>query len=255
MTLTRRQWLAGAASLAGAVGVGGVAHGFGAVKRDRPRRVIIAGAGLSGLAAAIELSDHGHDVTVLEARDRPGGRVFTAYRPFTGGQFAELGAARIPNVHPLTLGYVDRFGLPLEPFQPEKGGEDVLRFRGNVYRYPRGKSFDTAKLPLELTADERKLGVRNVLQSAMQPVLISIRDISSPKFPSPNLRQHFAIANRDFDLHRSAIGILNQCNRQVVGKRFAVVFLLPTIIAQTLTEISVAIKQTNGDERQTQIAG
>ena len=84
---------------------------------------------------------------MLEARDRPGGRIFTAYRPFTGGQFAELGAARIPNVHPLTLGYVDRFGLPLEPFQPESGGEDVLRFRGKLYRYPRGKSFDTAKLP------------------------------------------------------------------------------------------------------------
>ena len=136
MTLTRRQWLAGAASLAGAVGVGGVARGIAALQRDRPRRVIIAGAGLSGLAAATVLVDHGHDVTVLEARDRPGGRIFTAYRPFTGGQFAELGAARIPNVHPLTLGYVDRFGLPLEPFQPESGGEDVLRFRGKTLPSP-----------------------------------------------------------------------------------------------------------------------
>ncbi len=39
------------------------------------RRVIIIGAGFSGLAAAYELSCVGYDVTVLEARDRVGGRV------------------------------------------------------------------------------------------------------------------------------------------------------------------------------------
>lgn len=190
MRITRRQWLFGAGSLAGALGVGGVARGIGALRRDRPRRVIIAGAGLSGLAAATVLVDHGHDVILLEARDRPGGRILTAHQPFTGGQVAELGAARIPNVHPLTLGYVDRFGLPLEPFQPDGGGEDVLRFRGKVYRYPRGKSFDTAKLPLEITADERERGLRNVLQGMMQPILLSLRDISSPEFPAESLRQH-----------------------------------------------------------------
>jgi len=188
VTLTRRQWLAGAASLAGAAGLGGVARGLEALKHERPRRIVIAGAGLSGLAAATVLVDHGHEVTVLEARDRPGGRVFTAYEPFKNGQFAELGAGRVPNVHTLTLGYVDRFGLPLEPFQPDKGGEDVLRFRGKTYRYPRGKSFDASKLPLELTADEKKRGARNVLQSKMQPLLLSLRDIASPDYPPESLR-------------------------------------------------------------------
>ncbi len=187
MTLSRRQWLAGAASLAGAVGVGGVAQAVGALRRDRPRKIVIAGAGLSGLAAATVLVDHGHDVTVLEARDRPGGRICTA-RQFKDGQFAELGAARIPNVHALTLGYVDRFGLPLEPFQPSDGGQDVLRFRGKLYRFPRGGSFNTAQLPLEITADERKRGLRNVLQGMTQPVLMSMGDISSPDFPAPSLR-------------------------------------------------------------------
>jgi monoamine oxidase len=190
VTLSRRQWISGALSLAGAAAVGGVARGVEALKRDRPRRVVIAGAGLSGLAAATVLSDHGHEVTVLEARDRPGGRIFTVRAPFQGGQLAELGAARIPNVHPLTLGYVDRFGLPLEPFMPETGGEDVLRFRGRLYRYPRGKSVDPSKLPLEITADERKRGVRNVIQGAMQPILMSMRDIASPEFPSEGLRRH-----------------------------------------------------------------
>ncbi len=188
MTITRRQLLAGAASLAGAVGVGGAAKGLAALGRDRPLRVVIAGAGLSGLAAATVLTDHGHDVTILEARDRPGGRVFTMRQVFSAGQWVELGAARVPNVHQLTLGYIDRFGLPLEPFQPSSGGQDVLRFRGKLYRYPRGQSFDTKALPLEITADERKKGVRNVLQGMMQPTLFKMRDIASTDFPPASLR-------------------------------------------------------------------
>ncbi|HVJ21230.1 MAG TPA: FAD-dependent oxidoreductase [Polyangiaceae bacterium] len=43
----------------------------------RPKRVIVIGAGVAGLAAASSLRDHGVDVVVLEARDRIGGRVWT----------------------------------------------------------------------------------------------------------------------------------------------------------------------------------
>ena len=44
-------------------------------------------------------------------------------------------------------------------------------------------------------------------------------------------------------------------NRQLVGKRFAVVLFLPAIVAQSLAKVAVAIKQTDCDERQTKIAG
>src|SRR6185436_17923519 len=43
----------------------------------RAERVLVLGAGIAGLAAARTLRDHGIDVTVLEARDRIGGRAWT----------------------------------------------------------------------------------------------------------------------------------------------------------------------------------
>ncbi len=88
---------------------------------SRPLRVVVVGAGLSGLAAAYELVRAGHDVTVLEARDRVGGRVLTLRDPFAAGHSAEAGAARILPEHDLTLGYASHFGLELDRFYPESG--------------------------------------------------------------------------------------------------------------------------------------
>jgi monoamine oxidase len=84
------------------------------------KKVLILGAGISGLVAGFELMQLGHDVTILEARTRPGGRVHTLREPFADGLYAEEGAARIPAHHDLTLKYVNLFELPLEPMYPSR---------------------------------------------------------------------------------------------------------------------------------------
>jgi len=81
---------------------------------------------MAGLVAGHELSKLGHDVAILEARTRPGGRVYTLREPFSDGLYAEAGAARIPDEHELTLKYVKEFELPLEPFYPKQ--LSALRF-------------------------------------------------------------------------------------------------------------------------------
>ena len=89
---------------------------------------------MAGLTAGYELTQLGHDVTILEARTRPGGRVHTLREPFSDGLYAEAGAARIPDRHDLTLKYVHLLGLPLEPMYPSR--LSALRFDGGRREVP-----------------------------------------------------------------------------------------------------------------------
>jgi len=61
------------------------------------------------------------DVTILEARSRPGGRVLTLRDTFDDGLYADAGAARIADVHRYTLYWAKRFGLRLEAMYPSSG--------------------------------------------------------------------------------------------------------------------------------------
>ena len=98
---------------------------------QRPRhgaRVVILGAGVAGLSAAYELRKAGYDCTILEARDRVGGRNWTIRRgavidmtdgtvqhcTFDKGQYWNAGPARIPSHHQAVLGYCRELGVALE---------------------------------------------------------------------------------------------------------------------------------------------
>ena len=74
------------------------------------RRVIVVGAGFSGLTAAYELSQAGYDVTVVEARSRVGGRVVSLSN-IVPGKNVEGGGELIGSNHPTWVAYAKRFKL------------------------------------------------------------------------------------------------------------------------------------------------
>jgi monoamine oxidase len=96
----------------------------------RGTSVVILGAGLAGLVAAIELRRAGYRVQVLESEARAGGRCWTIRGgdrfsetdgttqtcAFDEGQYLNAGPWRIPHHHKAVLDYCKRFGVALEPF-------------------------------------------------------------------------------------------------------------------------------------------
>ncbi|MDT8429258.1 MAG: FAD-dependent oxidoreductase [Pseudomonadales bacterium] len=98
---------------------------------SRRRKVVVLGAGLSGLSVAYQLNRAGYECTVLEASHRPGGRVFTIRSgtlidEIGNPQICEwdndpdlyfnAGAARIPSTHSNTLHYCKELGVSLQIF-------------------------------------------------------------------------------------------------------------------------------------------
>lgn len=138
--LRRRTLLQGAAATgAAALPLTGAPTASAAVEdlpdRDAGRtRVVVLGAGLAGLASAYLLTQRGHEVVVLEAQDRPGGRVHTVRDGFQQGGYAEMGAVRIYETHHWTQKWVRELGLELAPYDE---GERAFHLRGRRFLPPR----------------------------------------------------------------------------------------------------------------------
>jgi monoamine oxidase len=92
------------------------------------KRVVILGAGISGLVTAYELGKAGWMCTILEPRQRPGGRNWSIRKgtrvdftdgtkqvcDFHEGQYFNAGPARLPSLHRTMLGYCRELGVALE---------------------------------------------------------------------------------------------------------------------------------------------
>src|SRR3954469_16971506 len=88
-------------------------------------RVVIIGAGLAGLAAAYELARAGADVTVLEARNRVGGRV-VSFTDLVPGAAMEGGAELIGTNHAIWLDYAQRFKIPFVKITEEDAEAPIV---------------------------------------------------------------------------------------------------------------------------------
>ena len=108
--------------------------------------VLVLGAGLAGLTAALELRKAGYKVEVLEFNNRPGGRNWTLRGgdsfvelgdfeqtcQFESGLYLNPGPWRIPYHHRALLDYCRRLGVALEPF---------IQFNHNAYLHA-SRAFD-----------------------------------------------------------------------------------------------------------------
>lgn len=155
--------------------------------------VLILGAGLAGMTAALELGQAGYRVKILEFNDRAGGRNWTIrggdsvtdingvtqHCEFDEGLYINPGPWRIPYHHTALLSYCKRFGVKLEPFQqinhnaylhrssafggkPQRLRHIMTDFRGHVSELL-AKAAHTGKL--DDMVDE---GDRQVLLDAMR---------------------------------------------------------------------------------------
>jgi len=149
------------------------------------RRVVILGAGIAGLVSAYELERAGFSVTVLEARERLGGRNWTLRGgskiemngeadqtvQFSDGVYMNAGPARIPSHHEGLLSYCRKLGVALEvevnssrsawfwdeksnggkPIQMRQGVHDM---RGHIAELL-AKAVNKGALDQELSADDR----------------------------------------------------------------------------------------------------
>jgi monoamine oxidase len=153
---------------AGAVGLSAAALRVPGVRvAARAQRILVVGAGMAGLGAALELVNQGHDVTVLEARTRPGGRVFTMREAFADGLYADAGAMQVYDSHHRVQRYISQFSLELDPIRPRAPGSLMFLMGHRIEVRPAA----TPAWPFTLNTDEQQLTNRGMYTKYVVPLL------------------------------------------------------------------------------------
>ncbi|KWU53910.1 amine oxidase [Bacillus mycoides] len=145
----------------------------GLAKTNNPKRITIAGAGMSGLVAASLLKEAGHELTIIEANNRIGGRVYTIREPFSAGLYFNAGPMRIPETHDLTLAYIRKFKLPLNLFINKTSSDIIytnnIRTRLNVFEN------DPSVLGFPVLEKERGKTAEELMLEVLEPILNYIK--------------------------------------------------------------------------------
>jgi monoamine oxidase len=146
-------------------------------KTDRPAKIAVLGAGIAGLVAAVELRRAGHEVTVLEAQSRVGGRILTLREGFSDGVYAEAGAMRIPGRHQLVMAYVKRLGLDLRPFNSHNDRAWAFFHR---HRLRLGEALDeNVGYGFKLSAEEQRVPFQEMWDRTLEPIQDAMREEST----------------------------------------------------------------------------
>ncbi|WP_017382049.1 flavin monoamine oxidase family protein [Paenisporosarcina sp. TG-14] len=144
-----------------------IQHGLN--KTQAPKKILIVGAGMAGLVAASLLKEAGHNVTILEASNRVGGRIYTKRSPFINGQYMEAGAMRIPNHHYFTLEYIKKFHLPVNSFI-NSTPNDLIYVNGiKTRQYLYKQNPDILDYPV--APHEKGKTAEELIQTVIQPVI------------------------------------------------------------------------------------
>lgn len=122
----RRQFL----KILGASSIGIAVASQNLFAQSRKKSCVIIGAGFAGLSAAFKLKNAGWNVTILEARDRIGGRVFSHSLPQNPNLVCELGAEWVGESHERIRKLCSDFKIPLQKHQ----FDDYLLQNGKVSR-------------------------------------------------------------------------------------------------------------------------
>jgi monoamine oxidase len=144
----------------------------------RPKKkVVVLGAGLAGLTAAWELEQAGHEVVVVEAQTRPGGRVLTLREGFAPGLSAEAGAMAFSDSYRHLLRYVRLFQIPHESLATaavrSTSGMALYHLRGKLLR---AQADGSVNWPYDLTVEERALGRSGMLRKYVLSALDATGD-------------------------------------------------------------------------------
>jgi len=148
-----------------------------ALASDTRRRVLVLGAGMSGLTAALSLLRRGHDVTIIEAQDRIGGRLLSL--PLGDGMFTEAGGGHFRSNMPYVLNYISQFKLPL------------LALNDGLPRYlVDGQTGDAAHLdawPWPLAPEERNVSVSSTLNRYLERAGFDSDTALDARWPDPDV--------------------------------------------------------------------